>query len=164
MPPKKPAAKLIENNGSSPSDDADKLLHLAEELQERYEGEKRRAEMYAMVIATAGAVMIGGIAVGVTSIPLELFGSVGLIVAVCSSLYLLLLVLFTGWRINRISLRVDRERRALHTVVDMLRELESAIAEEKGYTALQRAEFRIRLSRFGIGGPSDPDYPEHLKR
>ncbi len=51
----------------------------------------------------------------------------------------------------RIRRQVVRERRALHSIVSMLRDLEKGIAEKNNLSTLERAEFRIRLSRFDIG-------------
>ncbi len=44
-----------------------------------------------------------------------------------------------------------REKRALNSIVDMLREVEPSLSEEEGITAVERAEFRIRLARFDVG-------------
>ena len=50
---------------------------------------------------------------------------------------------------------LQRDRRILFEIVNMLREVENAIAERNHVSALERAEFRIRLSRFDIGAEPD---------
>ncbi len=52
--------------------------------------------------------------------------------------------------LNRLQRRRRAELRALDEVLSLLRETESALAKEQGWSTLERAEFRIRLSRFGI--------------
>lgn len=44
--------------------------------------------------------------------------------------------------------RMERERRALYEVVGLVREVEQAQSIDEDWSPLQRAEFRIRLSRF----------------
>ncbi|MBY0456373.1 MAG: hypothetical protein K2V38_03480, partial [Gemmataceae bacterium] len=55
---------------------------------------------------------------------------------------------------SRLRKRLRREQRVLDELVDMLREFEQFLSHEEQLTALERATFRIRLLRFGIGsGP-----------
>lgn len=51
--------------------------------------------------------------------------------------------------------RVDK--RGLTEVVELLREIEPVVAREEGFSALERVQIRIRLSRFGVGSSSRQD-------
>ncbi len=65
-----------------------------------------------------------------------------------------LIPVFTVMAMLPIVLRFQRRRRselrALDEVLELLREVESAIAKEERWSTLERAEFRIRLSRFYV--------------
>lgn len=53
--------------------------------------------------------------------------------------------------IRRAKYRVMPDVVALSELVELIRETESVIAESEHWSTLERAQFRIRLSRFGIG-------------
>jgi len=128
-------------------EEADKLLRLAEELQDKCEQYERRLWMLVAiclmmtVFAAAGASL--AIALPKDSFYRTLLTPGGILVAIAP--------FYLYYVIARTSGPLRRERRALHSIVDMLRGLEKGIAEKNNLSTLERAEFRIRLSRLDIG-------------
>jgi hypothetical protein len=119
-----------------------RLLDLAEEIQAKYESAaRRRSDMFAqeVVVGLTGIVSSGVIA---TSLNFGLPIGLGLLVGVIGFLFLAETVR------ARLQRRVDQEERALGEVVAIVREVEMAMAHEEDWSPLERAEFRIRLSRF----------------
>ena len=53
--------------------------------------------------------------------------------------------------INVVKQRLKRDQRAMENIIELLRETEGVIAKKDAWSALERAHFRIRLSRFDIG-------------
>ena len=129
--------------------EADKLLGLAERLQEKCEEYERRSWSL-LAMGVIAAMLIATLAILVSPLPLFsgpfLYALVGL---ACVFVF----ALGCGLYLARVELQrqLRRERRALHGIVDMLREVEKGVAERNNLSALERAEFRIRLSRFDIG-------------
>ncbi len=134
-------------------EDADKLLRLAEGLQEKCEQyEEKRDQQFALQ----------GIIILFFTIPLVYLGfsmsrpgeengvaNVWFWLAV-TAFYLYGVRCLIHMRLQFNGL-IARERRAFHSVVDMLRDLEKGISGQDILSTLERAEFRIRLSRFDIG-------------
>ncbi len=135
--------------------EAEKLLKLAEDLETKCQNWERQLIFYIMR-AAAVLVMSGSILFVLCTLMGRLLYENNLIwllvaivffVAVC-----VVCVGYYTWQITRRHLR--RDQRALFEIVGILREVESAIAQQAELSALERAEFRIRLSRFDIG-PAD---------
>jgi ABC-type multidrug transport system fused ATPase/permease subunit len=132
------------------SRDAEKILELAEDLLDRCERYDRQKSIYNFL---GRAVSMGSFAIGVFASSYffdtnKLFAAAG---AIFGFVYAFVIFGFSLLRRNRASDLYRRESRALHSIVDMLRELEQAITQDCEMSAIQRAEFRIRLARFSIG-------------
>jgi hypothetical protein len=130
-------------------EEADKLLRLAEELQDKCEQYMRRLGTLLAVCVSAIAAF-AMVATYLTNTLSDDSIYKKLITALASS-YGLATGAFLYWMTMRTRQQLARERRALHGIVDMLRDLEKGIAEKNNLSTLERAEFRIRLSRFDIG-------------
>lgn len=129
-------------------EEADKLLGLAERLQDKCEQYERR--LWLLFAACTGlTVAFWSLAVYLSFLPFS--NRLGYLWAVLAFLYGFGVTTFWRFMWAKVDQRLTRERRALHSIVDMLRDLEKGIAERNNLSALERAEFRIRLSRFDIG-------------
>jgi hypothetical protein len=124
-------------------EEADKLLSLAEKLEEVCEQYERRwgvtRALFQITIAAGAAAAVSFTYNTIWS--WAVFMYVLTLVAVIDLCYLTV----------KTRRHLARERRALHSIVDILRGLEKGIAEKNNLSALERAAFRIRLSRFDIG-------------
>ncbi len=131
------------------SRDAEKLLELAEKLQDRCEGFDRRI-FFTSVFGTFVTIGVAGV-----GIFLLLFDSPEPRIAMLFSVLLFLYsaMLFATCIIlrNMSLILYRREKRALQSIVDMLREIDQAITHDGEMSAIERAEFKIRLARFDIG-------------
>ena len=58
------------------------------------------------------------------------------------------------WR-NRVSMQAFRDQIAMEDIVELLREFQPLIAQRDGWSALDKAAFRIRIKRFDIA-PTRP--------
>jgi Flp pilus assembly protein TadB len=125
------------------------LLELAERIQASYEGASRMETLLRLLEAVLVVVAAGALVFAVDSS--ELLG-VGTGVALASIAYVLALDTLFVQRYRR---RTRRDRHALLEVLDLLRELEGVSLVDT-WTPLQRAEFKIRLSRFEIEEPEPP--------
>jgi hypothetical protein len=127
----------------------DKLLELAEDLQKSCDESERR--MYTRWFMTLGATSV----VIAISFFLSQFMHDPMwkpqIVIVVGFMYSAMLIGFTAYLSLRTRKNFHRDARALYSIVDMLREIEGPAAEKAHMSTLERAQFRIRLSRFGIG-------------
>lgn len=142
------------------SGEFEKLLELAEDLQRERDRERAALELYtqrtyvfALLCAFFG-VGLAGIVAAPASVPDALLA---VLVAVLAAS---LAVGIRGmWRDQRSKASKRREleasERALYETVQILRETEQVFAE--GWSTLERARFRIKLSRFDIG-PYDSRY------
>jgi hypothetical protein len=135
------------------TDELRRLLDLADELQDSYEVSLRRrlltrlAPLAIVVPVAVGLAVLGSTAKSSTT---GLAGSLGIAVVFFAS------AVYTRVTLQQpLSRRVARDRKALNEVIRLLHEVEGPIAREEGWSALERAEFRIRLSRFSI---DDDDY------
>jgi hypothetical protein len=121
-------------------DELRRLLDLAEEVQERYELIQRR-------ILAMRAVQLSVFVV--TAVALYFSRAAGLTdaswIVPIGFTYLAGIELIIRRRLEQ---RLRRELRAMQEVVELLRETERSQA--RGMNALDRAEFRIRLSRFDV--------------
>lgn len=128
-------------------EEADKLLSLAERLQEKCEQYQRNQWIswaVSFMIAVFGAV-------GVNLIALTIGWSYRTLLVTTSWIIVLIAGFWPAYVFVRTRPLLTRERRAIHSIVDMLRGLEKGIAEKNNLSTLERAELRIRLSRFDIG-------------
>jgi uncharacterized membrane protein YhaH (DUF805 family) len=146
--------KLLEARVALPSgtnsplfQEAEKLLKMAEELNEKSERTERRLYMYAFMVVTT-----------IFAIFSMLFTFQELFNYPDNPFLVVLIFFYTGTLIAagsllvmRVMKRRKRDQRALYEIVDMLRELEHSMMEREQISQLERAEFRIRLSRFDIG-------------
>jgi len=126
------------------------LLELAERIQTSYENATRVEVLLRLLEAV---LLVGAIAGIVTAIDAgeALHLSLGTAITVACVLYLVAIDALLVKRYRRRSLR---DHRALNEVVDLLREFQSVSFVDEEWTALQRAEFKIRLSRFEIEEPA----------
>lgn len=130
-------------------EDSDRLLRLAEGLQDKCEQyERRLGTLLAVGVSMIAAFLV---AASYLTITLPEDSVYKRLVASFAFSYGIATGAFLYWMMVRIRRQLTRERRALHGIVDMLRDLEKGIAEKNNLSTLERAEFRIRLSRFDIG-------------
>ena len=126
--------------------DAMNLLKLAEDLLQFVEKHEQKIQWNAALIMVGlASTVILWLIISTDSVLLK----IGL-----SIVMLLFIAVFIHeiWSTARV---LRRDRRALHRVVDLLREVEKAVTEQNGVSDLERLELRIRLARFGIG-PGHP--------
>ncbi|WP_145269357.1 hypothetical protein [Tautonia plasticadhaerens] len=130
------------------------LLSLAERYQEDIETSRRRLYM-TTVISYAIMSLFIILFVFITSEQQHhskyLYLSISAIIAVTT------LASAAHYKMTKLgydSLR--RDGRALMSLIDLLREIEASASDRKNLTNLQRAELRIRLSRFDIGPMREP--------
>jgi hypothetical protein len=134
-------------------DEVEKLLRLAEEIQEEREGEVSRIERYKLMqYLSIGVFILLALIFWATSSSLDS----GLLPPYT---FPIVIVIFGAFYIALIQRQIDRVRRRLHVsnqslyeIVQILRETEGMIL--KGLSPFEQAQFRIRLARFGIG-PDD---------
>jgi hypothetical protein len=129
-----------------PAKELDALLELAEDLQRRYDRATTFRHWANILIALTAAIIAGcGWQVYEhfrtnTIAYLILIPAVAVVVHQAAAAY------------NEAQLWFFREKRALEEIVSLLREVEGPFARSGNWSALERARFRIRLSRFGIAG------------
>jgi ABC-type multidrug transport system fused ATPase/permease subunit len=135
--------------------EAEKLLTLAEALDAKCQNRESQIAVFSLQVATGFSLVV--LLVGILWATLFRGPSSetwmltwASIAVVCSAA----IIFFALQHRSRMRRHLQRDQRALYQIVGMLRELESAISERDNLSALERAEFRIRLSRFDIG----PDY------
>lgn len=133
--------------------DAEKLLELAEELHDRCERYDRKSFIFNFVgpLGAFGMIIVGYLITfysGSNQVIAITGGISGIFYAIAFFSYALLMH-------RRYSALYKRESRALHSIVSMLREIEQSIAQQEGMSAIEQAEFRIRLARFDIGSADD---------
>lgn len=132
---------------------ADKLLRLAEQLQDKCDQYASRLEtgLASGVILTAA--FVGAMAYLIPHAPVD---ERGYLWAACAGLYSVAVVGYLYlWR-GRIRERLARDERAMLRIVDMLREIEPGMVGGDTLSTLEQIEFRIRLSRFDIGPGTSP--------
>ena len=76
---------------------------------------------------------------------------VSYIILISSSFIFLGIAFVSESYINKLRGMLKRDSRARASIVELLRETEGYIAKEENWSTLERAYFRIRLSRFEIG-------------
>ena len=124
------------------------LLELAERVEASYESSLRRGILLRLIEAIffLGAIGMFLYAAFTATIPVAWFAS--------GSILLVYVVAVDRVLVQRIRRRSRSDRNALRDVLLLLHEVEGVAATEESWTPLQRAEFRIRLSRFDLEEPS----------
>lgn len=137
---------------SRSSEDLEKLLSLAEGLQERCDVVERRIEMYRVLqgLLAGGGVLsllyivmphsIVRVSPASTESTTYLF-----VVATCFAY-----AAFTEYWLRRIRRRNLPDRVALRRVISLIHETESAVSRYEHWSPLDRAQFQIRLSRLTL--------------
>ena len=135
------------------------LLGLAEDIQGRCDDLARRASTYSLMALSLVAVFLLVLLVTlfVNNVPLdsgipllEIRDSLDLLVVVGIHAYIGFGVVLAYVLTSRIRRRLNREHRSLYEVLDLLREVESSYSSKYDLSPLERAELRIRMSRFSI--------------
>lgn len=128
------------------------LLDLAEELHEKSERAASRIARFRLMELLLGTLSIAAFAGFLDPIlgSDRIFLTVRITAAITFCYIGLVEVVMT----RRLVGRRRRDLRALYEIVDILREVERAMADRGRWSHLQRAKFRIRLSRFDIGPDS----------
>ena len=132
--------------------EAEKLLEMAERLEkESLEQERVISRLWLMAstfVATLIALTFYGFA-------METFDYTSKILIMSTVIVYSTYMGWYFWQIlRRRTMQLRKDQRALFELLNMLREIEQAVAERNNVSAIERAEFRIRLSRFDIG----PEY------
>jgi|SRR5580700_10461872 hypothetical protein len=132
-----------------------RLLELAETLQGKREETmalilqaERSSQVRALITFAVAIVVVLGAWIYTREVAIAILGgTVAFVLA--AALYT-----WAGGSKSSLSLlksNLRRDERALFQVVDLLRETQQSLADSENWSTLQRAEFRIRLSRFDIG-------------
>ncbi|MEU7800586.1 hypothetical protein AB0B10_15065 [Micromonospora arborensis] len=128
--------------------EANDLLGLAENIQERYEMLTRRWILLRTQIAFMTIVVAAAI-IGVYMFS-DVRDTIRQYILAVGILYLVLILVYAFMVYERQRRPIAREARALAQVVAILHEIEASASELQQWTALERAQFRIRLARFEI--------------
>jgi hypothetical protein len=132
--------------------EAEKLLEMAERLEKDCLEQERLISRWWMIGSTIVAVFISFI---FCAWAIETFGNTMKIVMVST---VIVYSTIMGWyflqMLRKRTRQLHKDQRALFELLNMLRDIEEAVAERNNVSAIERAEFRIRLSRFDIG----PEY------
>jgi hypothetical protein len=140
--------------------EAERILSLAEELDRRIRA-RAKAHLVWSVALTLGAISVIVIS-SLMMVLISLLNSSNQIQLLLLYGFPSALVVISGifaWTVLS-SYKVARaenqnDMRIMLRYVDLLREVEKAIADHEHLSALERAQFRIRLSQFGIGSSAD---------
>jgi hypothetical protein len=139
-------------SGSHIFHDADKLLRLAEDLQEKCERNERRF-MIVIVMVLCTTMTAVGITLAASNYRDQSRSTspwhMG--AALVAASYALIFTLYAIDSLSKLRRTIRRDRRAYFEIVDMLRELERYFGRKGSNSRLERAEFLIRLSRLDIG-------------
>lgn len=136
--------------------EAERLLKLAEDLQSKCEEtreamrqDERRSLLRFLAIAT-----IAGLVMAYYSAP-TIQDSIALTFVVLFVIPLVLSALGSWIKrtlgMTELKSRLRHDEHALFEVVALLHEKQATLAESEGWSTLQQAELRVRLSRFDIG-------------
>jgi len=131
-----------------PKKDFNDLLEFAGELQDRCDQSSQRLLSYR---TAASGLVIGAVTIGVA---IGSFADLGRFSALSATSAAVLGIMY-GASIElvlarKVATRLRRDRRALSEVLDLLRAVESSLAELEQLTPLGRAKLRVQLSRFDI--------------
>jgi Flp pilus assembly protein TadB len=150
--------EMEESKRRSDSRELSDLLGLAESIQASYESSRRRESLWELVEAV---LVLAGVTAFISAVVSDDQEGlwIGVAAGVAAAIYAIAADAVVVQRIRR---RSKRDRRALREVLDLLSELEGVASIEESWPPLQRAEFRIRLSRFEFEDP--PTLPKFLRR
>lgn len=143
----------------SPPEDVEKVLDLAEKLSDETDRLERIKDQYVFIaiVTLFGFGMVASFFF-LSDLGDSFMGLTGFRLVAAGMYALFMLGFLFFWyqhRIRLINRRYRMERRALYEIVDLLRETEAILAQEQGWTRLERAQFRLRLSRFKAGRTSE---------
>jgi hypothetical protein len=150
---KKMARERMKDDSSygSRRKESEGLINLAEELKDKCDSANRRIEFYRLMQICMIAFSLFFVVYNTTVVNFKEVSSFSRIFYLAFILLGFIYALAFELMIRRMKQRIIPDMAALSEVVQLLRETEVAIAEAENWSALDRAEFRIRLSRFGIG-------------
>ncbi len=132
------------NRGSS--EDFDRLVALAETLHDKCDFVRRRLELYRLIQVT---ILIFGVTAGVWIGFFSLNANRGLLLALAATAALIYLAMIEILR-QRLRRRTYPDRAALKNILSLVRETEAAISRSERWSALDRAQLQIRLSRLEL--------------
>jgi len=158
MPELRLEGKALEEAKSSAFSEAEKLLAVAEKLEQIAERQDNRVVWTSfLMMGIAAALTLLGLLLLVLStsklLSIELALGVFLVAVVQSAAGVMYC-----WSLRTTSAQTrDDERRLMQRLIDMLRELEGAFAHDDTVSILERVGFQTRLARHGIGPSSRPN-------
>jgi hypothetical protein len=126
------------------------MLYFAEKLQEKCDQKERLSNVLMAVVGAAGALQIAIVA-RVTQEHTRASDVLAIVLGIGFAISFGFLVLAYRHAISELR----RDSRALFRMVAIMRETELAFAMQELFTTLETEEFRIKLSRFGIGRVED---------
>ncbi len=135
--------------------DVDEILSLGEELQRNIERYSSRILLYRM--AQISMIFITLFIV----IFFYLFGygyyiTAPAVISLGASFITLFYVFFFQYAfIRKFQKRLEQDNRALYEVIEFLRELGDVVAEQEGWSEIDKMRYRIQLARFNIGKSKD---------
>ena len=133
--------------------DVDRLLELAEKTKEKCERLQQRIRHLSFwqvgVAATYSCLGLSLVVKNYSNLPsiseMIAFGSFAVLAFIFIVFYTL------GGEKRQCERVLGVEKLALEETVGLIREVEPLISQKEGWSLLKRAEFRIRISKFGIG-------------
>ena len=138
-------------------EELERLLTLAEQLEEKRNHSANRnaffqaVDTFMCVIIVGLPVLYGGTYITrYQFVPEYLKLSLLALPTLVATWYITL----RAWR-KRISMQALRDQFAMEDIVELLREVQPLIAQREGWSALDKAAFRIRIKRFDIA-PTRP--------
>lgn len=133
--------------------DVEKLLEMAEQLEEKYQQSKLRLDVFFAInrtFQTGFICCVVFLMVNFNHISMAGLGSlstlVGLFFGVMLGTFQLLFLRIT----QRVHELVERDKAAFEAMIELLREIDPRVMQFDPFPALERAEFRIRMARFDI--------------
>lgn len=144
----------------STPEDLEKLLAFAEKLQANYEESRERGTRFRLTAFMFATMLLAGSILYIVTSDVSNFRSLAESIGFAGVLLASVMFVFGIVLAEPYLARSRREQRALNEVIQLIRETESAIATKGQSSALQRAQFRIRLSRFDIGTGSSDSWRE----
>jgi uncharacterized integral membrane protein len=129
----------------------DKLLKMAEDLQEKCDVFVVRRTRFLMINIAGILIVILACVFAVTNTSLETKSFAFFAGVLMISSFACINMVLTKNMMYAMNRQEKRDRKALFSIVDMLREIEPIIAEKEELSTLEHAEIRIRLARLDIG-------------
>jgi hypothetical protein len=129
----------------------DRLLKMAEDLQEKGDYFVIRRTRFLMINFAGFIVAAMACVFAATNYSLEIQSFAAFASVLMLMFFFCLNIVLMKTMMYRMNRQEKRDRKALFSIVDMLREIEPIIAEKEELSALERAEIRIRLARLDVG-------------